>query len=170
VSGQFAKGASGNPAGRPRKQTPPQPSAFDIIIDRTLTVTQNGRTREITVDEALQQKTYQDAIGGSRMAQREVMKMIAKREAARVKKHPPKVSYKVLVEQDCDSANAALVVLDIARATEVSGAPRLKLETWAIQAALNRRKRAGFTTNELDEARRNALDANAVRWPKAVAE
>ena len=170
MSGRFAKGASGNPKGRPRKPAPPQPSAFDIIIDRTLTVTQNGRTREITVDEALQQKTYHDAIAGSCMAQRAVMKMIDKREAARIKKHPPKVSYEVLFEKDCDSANAALVVLGIVRATEISGAPRLKLETWAVQAALDRRKRAGFTTKELDEARRNTLDLNAVRWPEAVAE
>ena len=70
MPGRFAKGASGNPKGRPRKVTPVAASAFDIIIDRTLMVVQNGRARELTVDEALQQKTYQDAIAGSRMAQR----------------------------------------------------------------------------------------------------
>ena len=39
-------------------------------MDRTLTVTEGGHVREMTVDEALQQKTYQAAIAGSRMAQR----------------------------------------------------------------------------------------------------
>ena len=169
-AGRFAKGASGNPKGRPRNAKATTVSAFDIVIDRTLTVIQNGRSREITVDEALQQKAYHEAIAGSRMAQRAVMKMVEKRDAASTAKHPPKVSYEVLIEQDCDSANAALVVLGIARATEISGAPRLKLETWAIQAALDRRKRAGFTTKELDEARRNALETKAVRWPEAVTE
>ena len=98
------------------------------------------------------------------------MKMVEKRDAASTAKHPPRVSYEFVVEVDCDSANAALVVLGIARATEISGAPRLKIETWAIQAALDRRKRAGFTTTELDEARRNALETKAVRWPEAVSE
>ena len=36
--------------------------------------------REVTVEEALQHRTYQDAIAGSRAARREVLKMIAKRE------------------------------------------------------------------------------------------
>ena len=34
----------------------------------------------MTVEEALQHRTYQDAIAGSRSARREVLKMIAKRE------------------------------------------------------------------------------------------
>jgi len=54
-------------------------------------VTQNGRQRELTVEEALQHRTYQDAIAGSRFAQRQVLKRIAKREqwlAARRARRP----------------------------------------------------------------------------------
>ena len=167
-TGRFAKGASGNPKGRPRNAKATTASAFDIVIDRTLTVIQNGRSREITVDEALQQKAYHEAIAGSRMAQRAVMKMVEKRDAASTAKHPPRVSYEFAVEVDCGTANAALVVLGIARATEISGAPRLRLETWAVQAALDRRRRTGFTRKELDDARRDALDEQAVRWPESV--
>ena len=50
------------------------------MIDKTLTVTQGGVPREVTVEEALQHRTYQDAIAGNRAARREVLKMIAKRE------------------------------------------------------------------------------------------
>lgn len=46
-----------------------------------LTVTQGGVPREVTVEEALQHQTYKDAIAGNRAARREVLKMIAKREA-----------------------------------------------------------------------------------------
>ena len=170
ADGRFAKGASGNPKGRPRNAKATTASAFDIVIDRTLTVLQNGRSRQITVDEALQQKTYHDAIAGSRMAQREVMKMVEKRDAASTAKHPPRVSYEFVVEVDCGTANAALVLLGIARATEINGNPRLRLETWAVQAALDRRRRTGFTKKELDDVRWDALDERAVRWPEPVGE
>ena len=81
MSGRFQKGQSGNPAGRPKARRP-HVSAFDIIFDRTLTVTQNGVERVLTVDEALQLKTYQAALKGSKMAVRAVLKMIEKRETA----------------------------------------------------------------------------------------
>ena len=81
-SKRFRKGVSGNPAGRPRKERPAGPaSAFAVVIDRKLTVTQDGKSREVTVEEALWHKTYQNAIAGNRSAQREVLKMIKKREA-----------------------------------------------------------------------------------------
>jgi Family of unknown function (DUF5681) len=90
-SGWFGKGRSGNPGGRPTASPAPQSSAFDIVVEKTLTVARHGIAREITVEEALQQRTYQDALAGKRMAQREVLKWIAKREAWLVK-HAPKAS------------------------------------------------------------------------------
>src|SRR3954466_6325932 len=99
LNGRFQKGQSGNPAGRPKARRP-HVSAFDVVFDRTLTVSQNGVERELTVDEALQLKTYQAALKGSRMAVRAVLKMIEKREealaAAALKSQPPKPSRYVL--------------------------------------------------------------------------
>ena len=89
ASTRFRKGQSGNPRGRPKKTKPdPQSSAFDVVIDRTLTIVQGGVPREVTVDEALQHQTYQNAIAGNRPARREVLKMIAKREKAITEKAP----------------------------------------------------------------------------------
>ena len=85
------KGRSGNPAGRPKKRRP-HVSAFDIIFDKTLTVTQGGAERELTVEEALELQTYQAALKGSRMAIRKMLKMIEKREAALARKTPPRRS------------------------------------------------------------------------------
>ena len=84
-TGQFQKGQSGNPKGRPRKQIAPPDatrSAFEIVFEKRVTVTQGGVDQELSVEEALQLRTYQDALAGNRAAQREVLKMIAKREKA----------------------------------------------------------------------------------------
>jgi hypothetical protein len=47
-----------------------------------VTVTQAGIDQELSVEDALQLRTYQDAWAGKRAARREVLKMIAKREKA----------------------------------------------------------------------------------------
>src|SRR5215212_6605126 len=109
MSGRFQKGQSGNPAGRPRARRP-HISAFDIVFDKTLTVTQNGVERELTIDEALQLQTYQAALKGSRMAVRAVLKMIEKRELA-VRAAAPKSAsnpVRMRVEHETDSANEAM--------------------------------------------------------------
>ena len=54
---RFRKGQSGNPKGRPKSRSVSATSAFDILIDRSLTVTQNGQLREVTIEEALQHRT-----------------------------------------------------------------------------------------------------------------
>ena len=77
----YRKGRSGNPGGRPNNSRAPQPSAFDVLTEKTIIVTRHGSAREITVEEALQQRTYEDALAGKSMAQREVLKWILKREA-----------------------------------------------------------------------------------------
>ena len=41
-------------------------SPFEVIVEKTLIVDDRGSTREITVQEALQQRTYQDALAGKR--------------------------------------------------------------------------------------------------------
>lgn len=92
-SGRFEKGQSGNPKGRPRKgrNEAAEASAFDVIVEKTLTITRDGVQREVTVEEALQHRTYQAALAGDRAARREILKMIAKREAALAKTRPRQI-------------------------------------------------------------------------------
>jgi Family of unknown function (DUF5681) len=71
--GWFRKGRSGNPGGRPTTSRASRGSAFDIVVEKTLIVAHHGGTREITMEEALQQRTYRDAVAGKRIAQREVV-------------------------------------------------------------------------------------------------
>ena len=77
--GRFARGKSGNPKGRPRKAAPPieaRSSAFDIITRLTLPMVQDGVMREVTLQEALTLKTYQDALKGSQLARKKIIKLI----------------------------------------------------------------------------------------------
>ena len=173
VASRFPKGRSGNPKGRPRAEKKTSPgSAFDIVIDRTLTVTQGGTPREVTVDEALQHRTYQDAIAGSRLARREVLKMIAKREQYLAAQHGKKRAFRRsrtrIEPHDPENADAALLILGIAtrdprtEATALDGL-HLLLEPWAVQAAL-RRRRGGqrLSEKEVSDIERCTRDAGVV--------
>lgn len=144
MRGRFQKGQSGNPAGRPKKRRP-HVSAFDVIFDKTLTVTQNGVERELTVDEALQLQTYQTALKGSRMAARAVLKMIEKRELALAKKAPPPAvqAMRFEGEEDPRNADAAMLLLGITLPDpswecSCEYGTRMKLATWAAQAGISR--------------------------------
>ena len=171
---RFAKGQSGNPRGRPRKrQVAPDQSAFGFVIDRTLTVTQNGVERELTVDEALQQRTYQDAIAGSRPARREILKMIVKREkwiAAHGKKGSPPLRVRWVSSGDPDNAHDALLLLGIATRDEARhgsdyAQDPLLLEPWAVEAALKRSRKREFEAKDLDGMKRCTRNADMIRWP-----
>lgn len=168
---RFEKGQSGNPAGRPKARRP-HVSAFDIIFDKTLTVTQGGVERELTVDEALQMQTYQAALKGSKMAVRVVLKMIEKRETAMTKRNPPAQGMpKMEIEHDSPNAEAALRILGIAVDGHVppgggEGARSLKLATWAAQHAISRPGRRAFSDKEREEIKRYTRDPENLRWPR----
>jgi hypothetical protein len=172
LSGRFQKGQSGNPAGRPKARRP-HISAFDIIFDKTLTVTQNGLERELTVDEALQLQTYQAALKGSRMAVRAVLKMIEKREAVLAKKAPPPPvrAMKFGGEEDPRNADAAMLLLGITVPDPGWEGPckygtRMKLATWASQAAISRPGRRQLSDKDRTDIKRQTINSDTLKWPR----
>jgi hypothetical protein len=159
-------GQSGNPAGRPKKSKPPA-SAFDIVFDQTLTVTQNGVERELTVDEGLQLQTYQAALKGSRMAIRSVLKMIEKREAALAKLRPPEPKRASMeIEYDADNAEEALRILGVTEHEAIGGYTRVKLANWATQAALSRPGRQRFDDKEIEAIKSATAEPERLKWPR----
>jgi hypothetical protein len=123
------------------------------------------------MEEALRQRTFRDALAGKRMAMREVVKWIIKREAW-LRKHlprqlsPPKITRHI--SPDPDNVDAALVLLGIAapnpaRAGLDSKRAQLLLEPWAVQLALRRRRSvASLTDKDRDEVRRCTRDADTL--------
>jgi hypothetical protein len=173
--GWFHTGRSGNPNGRPKASPASGGSAFDVVLEKTLTVAHQGGTREITVEEALQQRTFQDALAGKLMAQRQVLKWIAKHEAWKAK-HAPKAPLqpKRQISDDSDNADAALLLLGIAahnpaRANFGSKRAQLLLEPWTVQAALSRRRGGNrLTEDERDSIRRCTRNPDSLRWPRGT--
>jgi Family of unknown function (DUF5681) len=174
--GWFPKGRSGNPRGRPRSSRAQTGSTFNVLLDKTLTVPdRGGGTRDITVEAGLQQRTFQDALAGKRMAVREVMKWILKRDAW-LAKHEPKAPRLIprFISPDPDNADAALVLLGIAVPDPaplgfVADRAPLLLESWAVQAALARRRGGQrLTEHELGEVRRCTRDSDSLRWPRGT--
>ena len=145
-------------------------------MEKTLTVDDRSGTREITVEEALQRRTYRDALAGKRMAVREVLGWIGKREAW-LAKHMPKAARHNLVlrlTDDPDNADTALLLLGIAahnpdRAEWGQDRAQLLLEPSAVQAAL-RRRRGGdrLTDKEREEIRRSTRGPASLRWPRGT--
>jgi len=147
-------------------------------VEKTLAVTNRGVSREITMEEALQQRTYQDALAGKRIAMREVVKWIIKREAW-LAKHEPPATRRVgmrYTSPDPDNADEALMLLGIAasnpkRADIGSDRAQLLLEPWAVQMALRRRRGSQrLTDRERFNIRRCTRDPDSLVWPQERGE
>lgn len=171
---RFVKGQSGNPNGGPKARRP-NLSAFDIIFDKRVTVSQNGVERELSVDEVLQLKTYQAAITGNRPAVRQVIKMIEKRERALAVRAPASraVATRVGIEDDPRNADAAMLILGITVPDPQWQEPcaygtRMKLATWAAQAGISRPGRQRLTERQIEDVKRQAIDPIALKWPRGA--
>jgi hypothetical protein len=176
--GWFRKGQSGNPRGRPAASPAPRGSVFDVVLEKTLSVRHRGGTREMTMEEALQQRTLQNALDGKRVAEREVLKWTLKREEWLLKNGPeaPWPPVKRYFSPDPDNADAALQLLGIAapnpaRANIGLERAQLLLEPWAVQAALSRRRGGSrLTDGDRDWIRRCTRDPGSLRWPRGTNE
>jgi hypothetical protein len=166
---RYSPGRSGNLAGRPKARRP-HISAFDVIFDQTLTVTQGGKPRELTIDEALELQTYQAALGGSKLAIRKVLKMIEKREAALAKRSsaggyiPPTLEF----HHDADNANEAMRILDIIERDPAWGDanPREKVTHWAGQAALSRSGSRELRPADVNNIKLFVTGSEKLKWPR----
>lgn len=163
TSTRFKKGHSGNPKGRPKAQPESMASAYDIIVNRTITLTQNGVAREATLEEGLILKTYHAAVGGNRSAIREILKMIEAWNKALLAKHDssPRVTQRIHFD-DPENAYEALQLLDIAikdpQWLDHANETRLMLQPWAMQLALKRLGKTKLSSNTITLLRNRTRD------------
>jgi hypothetical protein len=143
-------------------------------LEKRVTVTQCGVDQELSLEEALHLRTYQEALAGSRAAQRAILKMIAKREKAladrelRTPRAMPSVTQKM--SPDPRNADAAMRLLGIAAPDNHWGEHNpgaILLEPWAVQAALRRRRGSkALTQQDIDDIKRCTRAAETLRWPR----
>jgi hypothetical protein len=149
---------------------------LEILLDKTLTTVRDGMERTVELKEALQQRTYQDAINGKARAMGEVVKWIKERDAWRIKYErqasPPAVTRHI--SPDPENADAALVLLgiaapDLTRAEWTQDRVALLLEPRWVQAALHRRRGGQrLTDRERNEIRRCTRNSDSIRWPRGT--
>ena len=167
---RFKSGQSGNPKGRPRKPKPPAPSPF-AILDELFTVHEPEGASELPLEDAMLIKTYQRAIAGSRRAGKKIVKMILERQKLSFKSRAirsPRITRQI--EEDPENALEALEILGIAsrRANATAGDSRngyLRLERWAVEAALRRRNFDELSSSDKLLIREWTHDSGAVKWP-----
>ncbi len=162
---KFQKGISGNPKGRPKKQRD-MGTVYDVILDQHVTGTIEGRSEELTTEEAIEQRLLKDAFAGKAMAMRKVLKMIEKWQAAlsipKTRKRP------VLPDIErfsSASANEALSILGIASPHTEMGEVRWNISNWAVQAALSRPGRRKLSAAQRRDIELFTSDAELLRWP-----
>jgi len=94
---QFQKGRSGNPKGRP-KGSQNKGSIVRNIMDRKVTVRENGKERKITVFEALVEKMVAKALNGSMNDQIKLVQMVEKHAPDKLADIPEDAARTITVE------------------------------------------------------------------------
>jgi hypothetical protein len=170
---RFKSGQSGNPRGRPRKPKPPPSSPF-AILDELLTVHESESVSELPLEDAVLIKTYQRAITGGRRAGKKIVKMILERQNLLFKSRaarPPRITSQH-EQVDPENALEALEILGIASkmanaSLGDSQSGYLRLERWAVEAALRRRSFKELSSSDVHLIRGWTHDGDAVKWPRS---
>jgi hypothetical protein len=132
-----------------------------------------SRAASLPLEDAMLIKSYQLAITGSRRRWEE-----NRQDDPRARKAPPQRraprSPRITsqIEEDPENALEALEILGIAsrRANTNAGDSRdgrLRLERWAVEAALRRRNFKELLDSDIQFIRGSTHDGDAVKWPKS---
>jgi hypothetical protein len=148
------------------------------LFDSRGGVMQDGVERQMTFDEVLTLKIYQNALEGSPLDRRKIIRMIEKRDVIRTAKQKSGTSEaknipKLRMLMDPRNADAAMLILGIARhnpkyedVTQSHEHTHLVLEPWAVQAALSRRRSTvPLSLRNIADVIRCTGASNTLKWP-----
>jgi hypothetical protein len=160
---RFAKGQSGNPAGRPRGRHREAP--YEAVLGQMVTVREDGTTRRVTASEAFMLQLTKRGLEGDGAAARASLAMIEQvRERHGVGEDHISAIVVTLVAPG--SVTTALGPLRMAKKLDpYRDTARMALEPWLVEAAL---ARLGRTLSPAEQ--RTVVKAtrtpDKVRWPQ----
>ena len=153
---RFAKGRSGNPAGRPRGRHREPP--YEAVLGQMVTIREGGTERRVRAEEAFLLQLVKRGIEGDSTAARASLALI---EEAR-KRQSPEEPLIVTWLMPLESVTPALEALRMARKLDPSRkTARITIEPWLVEAALTRLE------EPLDAADQQTI-LNATRTPRKV--
>jgi len=111
-------------------------SAVEKVLDRTVTVTVDGKRRTVPITEALVLQLAQRGLAGDAAASRDFLKVANQVAQARAEKEEKQTGFKVTLMQfgepvGCDGA------LEVLGIVSITGGG-YKIQPWAVEAALSR--------------------------------
>lgn len=161
---RFQPGRSGNPKGRPRGRKTGLP--YEAVLGQLVTIREDGVERSVTAAEAFLLHMTKSGLAGDGPAGRAAMAALETARAARGVGPDGGITVILLSFASPDNAVRGLQALRIAKKHDaMRPTVRMKIEPWAVEAALARFGDRRLTIAEQAEVWRATRTPGKVRWP-----